>query len=146
MSNIDKHVLDKCATCFTSARRSLLEGAKLLLEIKEKEVWAERHDSFSEYLSDVCQISDGFASKLIKVYEHYVLGAKLPPQDLEVVDSEKLYLAINIPSDPHEQFQRALTLTRSELQDEVRESKHGVCNCAEHEHIKICTGCRKRVL
>lgn len=135
-------ILEKAAGCFTSARRKLLEGAKYLHEIKEKELWKESNESYSEFLGEKCQISDGFASKLVQVYDHFVLKGGVDQKELETVDAEKLYLALKLPGKPEKQFSQALTLSRGELKNELNDPND---TCTHEEKITICAGCHKRV-
>lgn len=135
-------ILEKAAKCFTSARRKLIEGAKYLHEVKEKELWKDDHESFSEYLQEKCQVSDSFASKLIQVYDHFCIQGGVAPKELENADTEKLYLALKLPGNPDKQLSQALTLSRQELKSEINDPDD---TCKHEEKITICAGCHRRI-
>lgn len=135
-------ITKKAAECFTSARKNLLEGAKLLSEIKEKELWKGDYVSFNEYLQEGCRVSPGFASKLVQVYEHFCLQGKVAPKELADVDTEKLYMASKLPGTHEKQLSQAITLSRSELKSELKDPED---ECRHEDTVTICSGCHKRV-
>lgn len=139
-------ILEQASNAFKGARANLLEGARLLNQIKAERLWQDRYESFSEFL-ETCQISDSFASKLIQVYQHYVIEGGFSHAKIGTIDPERLYLAISLPKTTEERYETAKTLSRSELRDEVRESIKGVC---EHPlesiiTLNVCTLCHHRV-
>ncbi len=120
-------ILDNAAVCFRSARSSLMEGAKFLHEIAKDELWRGSYSSFAEYLELECQISQGFASKLIKVYQSYVVEGGLSLRKLEGVDYERLYMAIPLKMPADDRVEQAMQLSRSDLRESLRSEKHGDC-------------------
>lgn len=118
MTKLTSNLLNQAADCFNSIRKNFYEGAKLLHQIKTEELWKGEHGSFSEYLEQECKISDGFASKLIQVYEVFVLEAGFSQRKLEEVDHEKLYLSLKLPGTLEKRLIQAQTLTRAELKQQ----------------------------
>jgi len=142
MNEISTTVLEKCVTCFTAARQNLIEGAKYLHEISHAKLWQDNYNSFGEFVEQECQISQGFASKLISVYEHYLVAGGVSQRNLENVDAEKLYLASKLPGTPEEQLTKALTLSRGELKQQKQFEDTG----AECTHPSlICAKCHSKV-
>jgi hypothetical protein len=135
-------ILDSAAECFGSARKNLMEGAKLLYEISTGELWKERHDSFGAYVEEECKISQGMASKLVNVYGYFVLKAGVPHAKLTSIDTEKLYLAMSLPGTPLKQLASAESLTRSEIRAELKDPED---KCLHEKCFKICSNCHKRV-
>ncbi len=136
-------ILKDAAACFRDARGNLLEGAKLLHTIYNSQLYLSEYTTFGEYVEDMCQLSPGYASKLIKTYEHYAINGKVSQRNLEHTDVEKLYLAINLKGTPLQQATKALTLSRSELKSE-RFEKDGK-DCSHEIQVTICATCNKRL-
>lgn len=122
------NILDEAKKCFNSARQNLILGAKYLHEIKEKKLWQDNFSTFGDFVESECQISEGQASKLVKVFDYYSIQGGLAENRLEGVDMEKLYLATNLEGSPEQQLETAKVLKRKEIQEQVREDKHGVCD------------------
>lgn len=142
-NKVDAQVLKQGAACFQSARKDLIRGAMLLHKIEKEEMWRAGFSSFSEYVEQECQIGKSFASKLIKIYDSYVIQAGFPQERLEGVDSEKLYLALTLSMTPENQLLRAETWTRGEIKAEL-----AVKNGKECDHamtVTICAACHARV-
>lgn len=144
MTQITKNILTATAECFTNARRNVYEGAKLLYQINEEKLWESEYDSFNAFLEQDCQISAGYASKLIQSWKFYVVEGGLSQAKLSHVDAEKLYLALKLPTgSPEKRLTQALTLSRQELRAELAEDENG----NEHtcEPLTICKICNKRL-
>lgn len=136
-------ILKEAATCFRSARRNLIEGARLLNQISREGLWEGTHSTFGGYVEQECQLSQGYASKLITAYQHYVLKGGLSHAKLQDTDPEKLYLAISLTGTPEQQAEKAEMWSRQEIRDELNSNEHG--DCKHEEIIKICAKCKKRV-
>lgn len=144
MGNLPQDVvLTEAALCFIQARRNLIEGAAYLYQISTNSLWEGKFSSLGAYVEQECQLSQGYASKLIKAYEHYVVEGGLSQRKIEGTDPEKLYLAIALTGTPEEQAMKAETLTRSELKQE-RAMKDDV-ECEHLTTIHICASCHQRV-
>ena len=134
-------ILDKAIACFDSARQNLLAGASYLYSIKKDELWRQHYDSYPAFLSD-CRVSEGTASKLVRVFEHFIVRGGLSHAKLAGVDYEKLYMAIRYPGDTDKQLAAAQTLTRGELRHELKNPND---DC-EHEPISICRRCHQKLV
>ena len=80
---------------------------------------------FGKYCEEEFDLSQGFVSKLVGEYDHYIIQGGLPLSRIEGIDHEKLYLAAKTEGTVEEQLARAQTLSRSELKIEKGEKdKH----------------------
>lgn len=137
-------ILTDAAKCFTTARQNIYEGASLLYRINEENLWKEGYDSFGEFIEQECQLSQGYASKLIQSWKFYIVEGGLSHEKLNGVDAEKLYLALKLPDGtPEKRLIQAQTLSRQELRAELAE-KDGV-DCLHEKTITICASCHARV-
>lgn len=120
--------VEECIKCFTKARQNLILGAKRLYELQTSGEYKQKSETFGEFVEEYCQISEGMASKLIKVWKHYHIEGGLAAKELEGVDSEKLYLGVTLKGTPEEQLKTAKVLTRQEIKEQAREEEHGPCD------------------
>lgn len=143
MTNIvGQDLLRKCIDTFRATRTKLLEAAAMLHLIKENGSWEGQFSSYSEFVEGGCGLSLGQASKLLQVYEFYVIREGISATELEKVDPERLYLALKLPQGTaRARLSSALTLSRQELRQEVadKDTEH------QHEPITICAKCGKRL-
>jgi len=138
------NILETAAGCFKQAQKNLIQGAAMLYRINSEKLWESNYSSFGEYVETECGISTSMASKLLKAYSFYAIEAKIPQQELESVDYEKLYLTVALKDlTPEEKLVRAKTWSRSEIKDELAQ-KDGK-DCDHPETIRICSTCHKRV-
>lgn len=121
-----------------------IELGRRLFTIKEKELWTGQYDTYQEFLDDA-RINPGHDSILRSIHKNYVVEGNVKPQHLARIGYSNLYEAIPlIEKDGVElAVEKARTLTRSEIKDEVREDKHG--ECKHEETITICSKCHKRL-
>lgn len=137
-------ILDQAAQCFTSARRNIYEGTALLYRIDQEKSWEGQFSSFGEYVEQECQLSQGYASKLLQSWKFYVIDGGLSQAKLNGVDAEKLYLALKLPDGtPEKRLIQAQTLSRQELRAELAE-KDGE-DCQHEQTVTICSRCHQRV-
>lgn len=108
-----------------------LELGARLFNIREKRLWEESYDSYSDFL-EVAKINPGHASIFEKIHRYYIVEGKKDMKQLAGIGYTNLYEAIPlIEKDGIDKaIVKAETLTRSEIKDEVRDQKHG-----EHDHI-----------
>lgn len=135
--------LDQAAMCFVAVRQNLLQGAALLTEISEQNLWSGSHSSFGAYVESECQISQSFAAKLVKVYKYYVVEKQVPERQIEAIDAEKLYMAIALPGAVDQQIIRAQTWTRAEIRAELASDENG--DCIHEKTVNICVRCHARI-
>ncbi len=136
-------ILKETAACFNDARKNLISGAALLHKISSQSLYKPSYESFNDYLDQECHISPSFASKLISVFQAYVIEGQVKKSELVGIDHEKLYLAIGMKGSFAEKVQKASLLSRSELKQELAE-KDGV-DCKHPTVITICSSCHARV-
>ncbi len=137
------NILETTGKCFSEGRLSLLAGIAGLIEIFDRELWREGgYSNFGEYVEQVCQLHPSAASRYMKAYRHYSLEGGFSIAKLAPVDVEKLYLAIGTSGNAEEQFERASSLTRKELREELSVKENG----DEHDctFAEFCTTCWKR--
>ena len=135
-------LLDKARKLTETLKRSVIALAGVLYRINEENAYKANFDSFTAYVEDDLGLNRGFASKLLTIHEHYVLGGGVAPSQLQEVGHERLYMAIKLPGTPKEQLSKALTLTKGELRTEVRDPND---TCAHEQTITICSKCGRRV-
>lgn len=121
-----------------------IELGMRLSKIRGQHLWKNGYESFAEYL-DSAKISQGTASKLISVYETYLLPGHLSPAQLEGAPYSTLYEAIPLLKEhkPEQVVEMVKTLTRDEIKSEVKDEKHP--DCEHEEKIMICVKCHRRV-
>lgn len=146
MHSLAATVLRDAAQCFQNARRSVYEGAELLYRIREESLFIGQFSSFKEYVEQECQLSAGYASKLLTAWEYYVVNGGVSPRNLVGVDAEKLYLATKLPTGSVQQrFVKACEWSRSDFRDELASSEGVDCAHPEDKRVIICGQCSKRV-
>lgn len=128
------------------------EAAFLLLaarlhKIYTESLWKGEYGDFGEFLLDA-RLSKATASKLITVYEVFVLKHKLPQKKLAEIGWSSLY-TIASRSDTKEKaielVERAGLLTRNDLEMSLKNDGHPNC---KHEwvelHFRQCSVCAVR--
>lgn len=132
-------LLDQTKEAFANVRSSVVFAMQRLYEVHERKLYETVADSWGAYVESELGISQSFASKLLSVNKHYLLGG-VSPEKLESIDYECLYLAAKTEGSLEEQVEKARTLTRRELKEERNEE-------TEHEHlpITICKTCSLRL-
>jgi len=128
---VDKELVDIAFNNYThivqrrnEVQKSFLELGRLLKECRDKELYKVSMNcgSFEEFVATP-EVSMGYSTvySLIKIYERYVLQLKIPTETLAVVGHRRLQI-INpvVEEDPPEWVSKALSLSRSDLRNEVR--------------------------
>lgn len=118
-------ILHNAALCFRSARKNLMEGANRLHEISTLKSWEGHYSSFNEFVEQECQLSAGYASKLVKTWEYYVVQNGVSPAKLAEIDVEKSYLAINLNGEAAHKLIKAGEWNRQEIKDSLAENPDG---------------------
>lgn len=111
-------------SAFAKARGSVVEAMQYLWLVKEEEAWKEVSPTWSDYVSSELDISQGFASRLLSVNNHYLIKGGLAPENIEGIDHERLYIAAQTEGEVEEQVARARTLTRRELKESRVDGGH----------------------
>lgn len=125
---------------FETVKSSVIRAMQYLYVVKEEEAWKEVSGSFGEYVQSELGISQGFASKLLSVNQHYLIESGLSPENIQGIDYEALYLAQKTEGTPEEQVEKARTLTRRELKEERVDGGH--VHGEETVEIYKCCGMR----
>ena len=136
------NLADQCIKLFREARKSLLEAAKLLWQVREEGAFKDKYETFTEYVEQGVGVSRGYASKLLTAYQFYCIEGGVSHEKLAKVDVEKLYQAISLTGTPDEKLSKALTLTRREIKEELGDEDGHVC---EPVTITWCKICNKRL-
>lgn len=123
--------VDACIWLVKATDKAENLSRRLLYEIEQNKLYDSKFSSWSEFVEspDGLGKTKGWASKQLKIYKRFNLDGGFSNEELENIDSERLYLATLLPGTPQEQLTRSKVWSRSEIQEELRENKHGV-----HEH------------
>lgn len=120
-----ENILDKATDCFKHARGSLMQGAKYLHQISKEELWKGKYSSFNEFVEQDCQLSAGYASKIVKTWEYYVVQNGVSPAKLAAVDVEKSYMAIQLNGEAEHKLIKASEWNRQDLKDQLATNSDG---------------------
>lgn len=96
--------------------------------------------NWGDMLRDEFDISEGFASKLMRIHKAFVLEGGISQAKLEGIDGEKLYLALKLEGTAEERVAKAQTLTRRDLREEAVDDGH--VHSGETIEIHKCCGMR----
>lgn len=124
-----------------------LELGARLYRIREEKLWNGTYETYYEFL-DAAHINQAMASMLYSIHEHWIVKGKRTPEQLEGIGYSNLYKAIPLIEERgiRKALDAASTLTRGEIEDEVRDQKHGA-----HRHKVgtdrwgVCEKCGKMV-
>ena len=107
-----------------------LELGKRLYKIREEKLWLDSYNNYTEFL-DTARINPAMASMLVSVYKGYVIEGGKDEEELRGIGYSNLYESLPlIESDGvNKALNKAKTLPRSDIKDEVRAMRHG-----EHTH------------
>lgn len=133
--------VDKAIYLVRFADKAVAFTRELLYKIHTEEGWKGKYDSWGEFVEDGLGKSQGWASKNLQVYKHYVLEGGVGLDRLQF-DTEKLYLASKTGDDVELQLSRAETLKRSDLKKERKIHAHepvwvtycDVCGLSQENH------------
>lgn len=126
--------------------------AKMLHTIREQRLYEPYWDSWMSYCYEFKDLSPASISKLMAVYQRFILEYKYTPEELsESAGWTKLYqIAPHIHSrkEAEEWLEKAKTQTRQDLAKEITEAKTGVL-MSECKHpmtyvIEVCEDCGNR--
>jgi len=108
-----------------------LELGARLYHIREKQLWAGTYETYTEFL-DSARINTTMASMLYAIHKTYIIEGGKKPSELAGIGYSNLYKAIPLIEERgiNKTITAAATLARDEIEDEVREKKHG-----NHRHV-----------
>lgn len=122
---------------------SFLELGKRLFHIHNEKMWRGQYESYEEFLEEI-KLKPSVASRLETVYTVYIVEHKVPMQKLVSVGYSNLYTAIPLlgSGSAVDVVERAGSLTRKDLEQELRDAKHGECaHDGEYEVFHRCKKC-----
>jgi len=133
--------------------RSQIEGAFLdlgerLYKIREEKLYVGEFENFEEFLL-TAKLSKATASKLITVYETFVLKYNLPTKELAGVGWSALYTVAghaDTKEKAEDLVQRAGLLTRQDLEVSLRNdsSISSGCSHLNKRTVEVCNDCGYR--
>lgn len=146
MKQLSPTILADAAACFKNARKNVYEGAALLYQIDENNIWEGQYSSFSEYVEQECQIGKSQASKLIQAWRYYVIEGGVSKSQLVGIDADKLYLTTKLPTGTVEQrLIKAREWNRDDLRAELSTVDGKECDHPDNKRVVLCGVCGRRV-
>lgn len=141
----NKNYLKETITIAKRIESAFLELAARLKNIRDNRLYEGDYQNFAEFLWEI-KIAEGTASKLIKVYETFVLKFKMKNDKLSAVGWSSLYqIANNVETkeEAEEWVEKAVLLTRDHLTDSLKEKTKGPNKCSHSDVyiLKICKDC-----
>jgi len=133
-------VLEKCREMFLEARGNVVKAMPLLHKIFTEKLYEGQFDSFGEYV-DSCGIDRGQASRLVAVYDHYVIENGVKIELLNSANPERLYKARKLDGGVDKQLAYATELSTGELNAALAIKEDG----EEHTCQPICRICHRRM-
>lgn len=137
----------------TMALRHTIEGAFLdlghrLHRIREEQLYKDEYQNFDEFLLEA-KISKATASKLIIVYQTFVLEYNIPVKRLAGVGYSSLYTIARhatTKDKAEELVERATELTRDDLQESMRDddTARPGCKHSDSRIVEVCNDCGNR--
>lgn len=136
----------------TIALQSQIEGAFLelgarLYRIRDEKLYEGEYESFDDFVI-TAKLSKATASKLITVYEKFVLEHNLPRKALASVGWSSLYTIApyaGTKAKAIELVEKATLLTRADLEDSLRSEedthKHHNCKHTDTRLVRVCNEC-----
>lgn len=129
-------------------RKGFLVLAEYLYTIRTQELHKPQWETFYEYCLEFKELSPSKISKLISVYEKFIIEYHFPQGNLNGVGWTQLYAIIPRCSTKKEALvwlELAKTLTRNDLNKSLIEVKTGVsmsdCKHQDYFIIKVCRTC-----
>lgn len=128
-----------------------LELAGQLKEIRDKELFLGRWDSFEDFLSDPSMGMDkSTASKMITIHERFILEYKIDPSKISQVGGwskvAEILPAVKDKKSAELWLENASSLSKSDLRAEIKEHKHPESLDCKHKKTRklvllICEDC-----
>ena len=127
---------------------SFLELGARLQEIRDKALYADQWEDFASYLMEFKNLSEASASKLINIYQRFVIEYGVPRK--LIGEAGWTSLAETLPivknkKDAMDWVERAILLTRTDLRREIKEAKTGKlmaqCDHKKYYLLKVCEDC-----
>lgn len=127
--------------------QSYLVLAERLKKIRDERLWEQGYTSFPEYLLEL-KISEANVSKMISVFEHYVVGLGIKREAVAMQPFSTMYLARKF-LDTKEKADEFLAdtngLTRKDVEAKIKDIEHPDCPHSETYTVEICRGCGRKI-
>jgi len=123
----------------------ILTLGKKLKDIRENRYYHPTHETFWQFCEEDMKMSDSKASRLISVYEFFILKHGISPTKVLELDSWDTAYKISLTAKSKDEAERLLDLVPSELKKEMAGLKNG-----EHKHewvethVRQCKICQLR--
>ena len=151
LAKTNKEFCDKIKHIRDDIEKHFIALALGLYTIREKKLFEPNYETFGEFVDGEMKMSQGTASKLIKVYEVFVSQYKLPKKEVIKAGWTNLYTVLPVITDKagaEEWLGQATELSRVDLEKLVKEKKTGVvqydCKHKNTYLVKICQDCGER--
>lgn len=136
------NLIEQTKEAFLILKSSVITAMQLLYQLRESGEWQQVSSTWSDFVKDELGLSQGFASRLLSVNQHYLVEGGVSPEKLAEIDHEKLYLAAQTEGTVEEQIEKARLLNRRELREEKIDGGH--IHDSETVEIYKCCGMRKQ--
>jgi hypothetical protein len=125
-----------------------LKLGERLGKIRDKRMWEESgYETFELYLEEA-KITPATASRLITVYNTFVIGYEMDEEKLSGIGWSVLYLLakdVKNKKDAEEFVEKAMIMKRSDIEEELRDRR---VVCSKHDweelYIRFCKKCNKK--
>ncbi len=131
-----------------------LEFAGQLKEIRDRELYKGRWDSFEDFIADPTMALDkGTASKMITIFERFILEYKISNFKIAQVGGwskvAEILPVVKDKKSAEQWLSNATSLSKSDLRKEVKEEKTGIqmskCKHEDYYIVKICRRCGDKI-
>ena len=132
----------------SEARSLYLKMGEMLYNIREERLYEPSWESWDEYTLEFKDLSKSSVSKIISIYQTFILKYAVSPEKLQNIGWTKLYSLIPVSTTKKEAMEwikKADVLTRSDIDKELLEAKNGIemakCFHSNAYIIKVCPDC-----
>lgn len=120
-----------------------------LYKIRTEKLYEGQYESFSEFVIEGMKMTESTASRLITVYQTFVLEYKMDESKIAEVGWNLLYnigRIVSTKSEALEFINKAKVMTNKDIDSELREFKYGKdCPHQWSElHLRICSKCGQK--
>lgn len=156
-SLIESHKLycDQTAELKTNIEEAFITLGERLLQIRNEKIFEPHYDSFEDFVNEAMNMSLSSASKLINIFDKFILSYGMSKQELILVGQDRLkeiLPAVHDQASAEEWVLKAKTLRfRDDLRKEVSAHRHGTdvplsesCEHTEAYTLKVCRACNER--
>ena len=152
MSDISKYnYCEETTKLKQSIEVSFITLGERLRRIRDEKLYEGQWETFALYLMDA-KISEATASKLINIYQRFFVEWNFPSEKLVEAGGWTVVASLlpvcKTKEQAEEWMDKALVLSRPDLEKEIREVKTGMpmitCKHSDSYMIKICRHCGER--